>query len=61
MRPTVLAWWLWAGTIVIVIGGAFALSGCGATTGPYKAVCAVQPIGMTDSGVVAVRVYCESE
>ena len=59
MRITVIAWWIWGLLALAMI--LLPIAGCNATTGPYKAVCAVQPIGMTDSGVVAVRVYCEPE
>lgn len=56
MRPTVLAWWIWA---VIALGMILLpLVGC---SGPFKGVCAVHPIGQTDSGIAVARVYCEPE
>lgn len=55
MKTTVLAWWLWFITLVLIIWGAFALSGCST---PMRGVCAMEIIGKTDSGAVAFQYHC---
>lgn len=50
-----VAWWILCS---LTLASCSASSG---SSGQYSGVCAMQPIGMTDSGVMAVRVYCEAE
>ena len=50
-------------TLVLVL----ALAGCAATIPPAPAgsrgveLCAIEPVGRSDSGIAYVRLYCENE
>jgi len=50
-------------TLVLVL----ALAGCATTIPPAPAgsrgveLCAIQPVGRSDSGIAYVRLYCENE
>lgn len=47
------------GALIAVLAVATMLSAC--SSGPFKGVCAFDPIGQTDSGIAVARVYCEPE
>lgn len=50
---------IWLCTIAAVIVIALQLSGCAQTT--FQGLCALQPAGMTDSGVAVFHTYCEAQ
>lgn len=47
------------GAMIAILAAATMLSAC--ASGPFKGVCALEPIGQTDSGIAVARVYCEPE
>jgi len=62
-RMVVLPWLVWAGTIAASIVIALQLTGCAQVPqkmSSFYGVCALQPAGMTDSGIAVFHTYCEA-